>query len=87
MALRTERSPFEGAEATRITKETERSPWMALRTERSQWQRREATRITKETERSQLDGPKNGAEPMAKEGSHSDGGKPLDGPKNGEKPF
>ena len=35
--------------------------------------------------------PKNGAEPMAKEGSHSDnkgnGAQPLNGPKNGEKPM
>ena len=84
MALRTERSPFEGAEATRITKETERSPWMALRTERSPFEGAEATRITKETEGSQLECPKNGAEPMAKEGSHSDnkgnGGKPIGWP-------
>ena len=65
----------------------EGSPWSALRTERSPFDGAEATRITKETERSQLECPKNGAEPMAKEGSHSDGGKPLDGPKNGEKPF
>ena len=51
----------------------------------------EATRITKETERSQLECPKNGAEPMAKEGSHSDnkgnGAQPLDGPKNGAEPM
>ena len=43
------------------------------------------------TEGSQLDGPKNGEKPMAKEGSHSDnkgnGGKPLDGPKNGAEPM
>ena len=64
---------------------------MALRTERSPFDGAEATRITKETEGSQLECPKNGAEPMAKEGSHSDnkgnGGKPLDGPKNGAEPF
>ena len=58
----------------------EGSPWMALRTERSPFDGAEATRITKETERSQLDGPKNGEKPMAKEGSHSDGAQPIEWP-------
>ena len=64
---------------------------MALRTERSQWQRSGSHSDNKGNGAQPLNGPKNGAEPMAKEGSHSDnkgnGAQPLNGPKNGEKPM